>query len=316
MVWSVVFSGDGRLIASGSFDHLIRLWKADTGEHIKPLVGHTDLVLDVAFSGNSGLLASCSKDQTIRLWDGVTGDHRDTLTGHTDIVYSVALNTDGSLLASGGFDRTVHLWKLTPVTTVPPVTTPLEYDVTGDGAVDHNDFYVVVAQFGLRDAPATTDSNGDGYIDVQDIRHIDTKFAFQQLPAELQAVEVKHNIDFNDDGTISEDTQVFAITTHADLNDDGVVNFEDIELIVRYLQASGDLPAAPQPSQLFPRNLPAVAHSSPAGVGHRSRLSEVIAASGHPLASHRNSTPVKTTRIPSTRKPGYRIRWQNPQMSR
>ena len=112
-------------------------------------------------------------------------------------------------------------------------TPNLSFDVTGDGVVDEYDFYVVVAQFGLRSAPATatTDTNGDGYIDLKDIPKSPNSSALAHLSSILVF------------GSNQNSYKPIAIATHADINGDGIVNFEDIKLIVARLQADGVLTA-------------------------------------------------------------------------
>jgi WD40 repeat protein len=79
-VFSVTFSPDGRLIASGSWDKTIKLWDVKTGEEIRTLKGHSELCHSVAFSPDGRLIASGSDDKTIKLWDVKTGEEiRDNL---------------------------------------------------------------------------------------------------------------------------------------------------------------------------------------------------------------------------------------------
>jgi WD40 repeat protein len=68
-VFSVAFSPDGKILASGSDDHTIKLWDVATGQEVRTLTGHTWEVWSVAFSPDGKILASGSWDGTILLWD-------------------------------------------------------------------------------------------------------------------------------------------------------------------------------------------------------------------------------------------------------
>jgi WD40 repeat protein len=111
-VSSVAFAPDGRVIASGAFDNLIKLWSAETGECLRTLAGHTDYVRSVAFSSDGALLASCGDDKMVRVWDhAATGSCWRVLKGHTDIARCVVWH-DRSTLVSCGDDISIRFWAL------------------------------------------------------------------------------------------------------------------------------------------------------------------------------------------------------------
>ncbi|MGV0102186.1 WD40 repeat domain-containing protein [Nostoc sp. DSM 114160] len=72
-VYSVAFSADGCILASGSGDQTVKLWDVDTGNCLRTLSGHTRWVWSVGFSPNGQSVVSCSEDETIKVWDVETG---------------------------------------------------------------------------------------------------------------------------------------------------------------------------------------------------------------------------------------------------
>ncbi|MEH1938540.1 MAG: hypothetical protein V7L14_33520 [Nostoc sp.] len=116
IVWGVTFSPDGQLLASGSRDQTVKLWRPD-GTLLQTLKGHTDAVTCVSFSPDGQTLASASLDKTVQIWhkNPVTGKFDPkpykTLKGNGDWVYSVNFSPDGELLATGSKDATVKLWR-------------------------------------------------------------------------------------------------------------------------------------------------------------------------------------------------------------
>lgn len=68
-VLKVVFSPDGRTVASGMWRGPIHLWDTATGKKKKTLTGHTRWVDHLLFSEDGRTLISTSGDQTVLVWD-------------------------------------------------------------------------------------------------------------------------------------------------------------------------------------------------------------------------------------------------------
>jgi len=108
-VTSVVFSPDGRTVASGSLDKRIILWDVSTAEPLGVLNGHSSYVYCLAFSPDGKLLASGSGDGTIKLWDVKLRSEARTLLANAGVEV-IAFSSDGKLLASiDDFGRTM-IW--------------------------------------------------------------------------------------------------------------------------------------------------------------------------------------------------------------
>ena len=106
----VIFSPDGRYIASGSFDKKVKLWDGYTGEFMCNFDGHVGPVYLLCWSVDSRYIISGSQDSTLKLWDLKTRKLMMDLPGHADQVYALDWDIDGRLVASGGKDRQVKLW--------------------------------------------------------------------------------------------------------------------------------------------------------------------------------------------------------------
>eukprot|EP00921_Rhytidocystis_pertsovi_P007116 GHVQ01011968.1.p1 GENE.GHVQ01011968.1~~GHVQ01011968.1.p1 ORF type:complete len:512 (-),score=59.55 GHVQ01011968.1:1770-3305(-) len=112
LVNHVLFSPDGRLIASASFDKSIRIWNGVTGKYMTCLRGHVGAVYMLAWSPDSRQLVSCSADSTVKLWEVLKGFKLHTdLPGHADEVYAIDWSPDGSRVATGAKDKLMKLWE-------------------------------------------------------------------------------------------------------------------------------------------------------------------------------------------------------------
>lgn len=143
-IWAVEFSKDGKYLATGGKDRVLRVWgvlatpedrKAfEDGEnasapegnqqqqqhlsapvfHSKPIrefVAHTGDILDLSWSKNNFLLSS-SMDRTVRLWHMSRPECLCTFK-HNDFVTSISFHPrDDRFFLAGSLDATLRLWSI------------------------------------------------------------------------------------------------------------------------------------------------------------------------------------------------------------
>ncbi|OUC49976.1 putative NLE domain protein [Trichinella nativa] len=109
LINQVLFSPDGRIIASASFDHSIKIWCGKTGKFLHTLRGHVQSVFQISWSSDSRLLVSGSADSTLKLWDISARKLIVDLPGHADAVYAVDWSPRGDRVVSGGKDKVLKM---------------------------------------------------------------------------------------------------------------------------------------------------------------------------------------------------------------
>jgi serine/threonine protein kinase len=116
-VSALIFSLDGRVLASGSDDGMIRLWTPATGQLWQTLEHNDDpgamYARDFGYQALAfhpdGQHMAVANGQSLHLWNLAAREHMRTLQGHTDMILAVAFSADGRLLASSGTDS-VRVW--------------------------------------------------------------------------------------------------------------------------------------------------------------------------------------------------------------
>jgi WD40 repeat protein len=131
-VFSVAFSPDGKMLASGSADSTIILWNVASHQPIgQPLSGPLIIVRSVAlaFSPDGKMLAS-GNDDGITLWDVASRQSiGQPLNGDNDFISSLAFSPDGKTLAWDSYDG-IFLWDIASrQSSGPPLDAPFPSSV-------------------------------------------------------------------------------------------------------------------------------------------------------------------------------------------
>ena len=98
---AVAFSPDGQLLASGSSDHTVKVWRVSDGALVATLTGFYDRVTSVAFSHSGQTLAAGSVDRTVKVWN--VSDWLPVRTvNNSDFILGVAFSPDDTRMAEAG----------------------------------------------------------------------------------------------------------------------------------------------------------------------------------------------------------------------
>jgi len=111
LINQVMFSPNGRKIASASFDKSVKVWDGKSGKFVSTLRGHVRAVYQVSWSADGKLLVSGSSDSTVKIWCMRTFSLLQDLPGHADEVYTVDWSPCGTKVVSGGKDKVLKIWR-------------------------------------------------------------------------------------------------------------------------------------------------------------------------------------------------------------
>jgi len=96
-ITTIVFSPDGRTLATAGKDHSIRLWDFENRQHLRALQGNLNEVWTIAFSRDGRHIASGSRDGAVNLWPLQAPQQREDFAGAR---LPIGFSTNGTVLAA------------------------------------------------------------------------------------------------------------------------------------------------------------------------------------------------------------------------
>ena len=105
------FNHPKSLLATGSCDMTIILWRFTTGDYLGTLLGHTEGIYSLIFSDDGDLLASGSSDGMAIVWDVETGILLHKVQLHNHSWHSLAFSKDNARIAMSS-NEGCFVWEL------------------------------------------------------------------------------------------------------------------------------------------------------------------------------------------------------------
>jgi WD40 repeat protein len=108
--WAIALSENGRVLACGGEDGVVRVWDTADQNLRMRLEAHSGGTLSCALSGDGHRLATSGGDGRVRLWSVDSGDALATWHEHDGAVWAVDISRDGQWVVSGSLDGTARVW--------------------------------------------------------------------------------------------------------------------------------------------------------------------------------------------------------------
>jgi len=111
-VTAVCYSPDGKLVATGSADKTIILWRSSDGKQIRSFRGIPDDIIRLEFNPRGTSLLSLSREGTWSIWELSTGKLIRKMKPEGDRFTSASFNPEGTMIITGSRKSGISVWNI------------------------------------------------------------------------------------------------------------------------------------------------------------------------------------------------------------
>lgn len=112
---ALCYSPDGKMLASGGYSGVVRLWDAATGREVRKLPAESSGTHSLAFTPDGKCLATLTANGRLSVWDVATGRELLDLPAEKMLGFpdrALAISPDGAWLAAGSPEKAISIWEI------------------------------------------------------------------------------------------------------------------------------------------------------------------------------------------------------------
>jgi len=126
-VISTDFSADGKYVATGSMDGVVKIWTTHDGQLVQSLEGPLGLEW-IKFHPRGAVILVGGSDGTAWMWNAVTGECMKVFAGHSGAIAAGKWFHSGKKLVTGSEDGSMRIWDPKNGNTITNINGPLFHE--------------------------------------------------------------------------------------------------------------------------------------------------------------------------------------------